>query len=111
MTTKKKPTTKTKPRSWFVEKLSMMHACPCAVRYAQKHRTFPAAWNACYDVHWLAWLVRKLALIRDHGSYRECAYRECAACKWNEQHRTPGSVRRQFSADRVSKALRAWGAK
>lgn len=48
---------KAKPATpWFVEKLKELDACGEAVQFAQKHRTFPAAWSACDNNAWL-WLA------------------------------------------------------
>lgn len=93
-----------KPDSWFVKKLRELGACGRAVRYAQTHRTFPAAWQNCENVDWLMWLVRSLDLIPDHRAFIS----NCPGCKWEKQNDgiTASQIRRRFTIERVSKALR-----
>lgn len=89
MATKK--TTK-KPQSWFVQKLIKMGACSAAIRYAKKHRTFPAAWNSCDSDHWMCWLLREVLTNGD--------------CRCGSANGGVAEIRRRFTADRVAKALR-----
>lgn len=107
MRAKKKPTTKTKPHTWFVAKLVKMGACSNGIKYVKRFRTFPAFWNACNNTGWLMWLRNRLELAPKHQGTPN----DCPGCKWENNNRAPNSIRRQFPADRVSKALRAWGAK
>lgn len=89
----------TKKRSWFVQKLYEMGACSEAIRYAKKHRTFPAAWQNCNNRHWMLWLLSRLEIWEHDFRVTQSACLECNG--------TEAKVRRRFAAERVAKALRA----